>query len=197
MNHDETSGWNTEEARQLAALRVGPWPDAALEDRIVSTLRQAGLIAPPAPLVTRWATPALIAAATLIALLAIWRFLPDSSAVGPQPPPASPTAAFALLLYEDASYQVPTDMPQRIEEYVNWARGLEQMGIAVSGHKLGDRARLLEPGGVERPPVHAQIGPLVGFFVIEVAGEDAAVRLARTCPHLKYGGRIELRSIDG
>jgi hypothetical protein len=36
---------------------------------------------------------------------------------------------------------------------------------------------------------------LSGYFVIEAANWEEAVALARTCPHLRYGGRIALRPV--
>ena len=35
-----------------------------------------------------------------------------------------------------------------------------------------------------------------GYFLIEAADYDEAVEISKGCPHLKYGGRIELRQID-
>ena len=35
-----------------------------------------------------------------------------------------------------------------------------------------------------------------GYFLIEAVDYDEAVQICRSCPHLKYGGRIELREID-
>jgi hypothetical protein len=34
-----------------------------------------------------------------------------------------------------------------------------------------------------------------GYFVIQAADYAEAVRLSTECPHLRYGGRIELREI--
>ena len=36
-----------------------------------------------------------------------------------------------------------------------------------------------------------------GLVVVEAEDYDAAVELARSCPQLKYGGRIEIREVDG
>jgi hypothetical protein len=37
---------------------------------------------------------------------------------------------------------------------------------------------------------------LGGFFMIEAADYDEAVEIARTCPHLGKGKRIEVRQVD-
>ena len=35
-----------------------------------------------------------------------------------------------------------------------------------------------------------------GYFAIQAEDYDEAVRLAEGCPHLDYGGLIELRQVD-
>jgi hypothetical protein len=35
-----------------------------------------------------------------------------------------------------------------------------------------------------------------GLFAIKADDYEKAVEIARECPHLKYGGRIELREIE-
>ena len=35
-----------------------------------------------------------------------------------------------------------------------------------------------------------------GFFVIEAADYDEAVKISSDCPHLRAGRRIELRQVD-
>jgi len=35
-----------------------------------------------------------------------------------------------------------------------------------------------------------------GYFAVSADSYDDAVKLAAECPHLKYGGRIELREIE-
>ena len=37
---------------------------------------------------------------------------------------------------------------------------------------------------------------LGGYFAIKAADYDEAVEISKNCPHLKYGGWIELRKID-
>ena len=37
---------------------------------------------------------------------------------------------------------------------------------------------------------------LGGYYMIEVPNYEAAVEVSRGCPHLEYGGTIELREVD-
>ncbi len=44
---------------------------------------------------------------------------------------------------------------------------------------------------VAASPMHAQSADVIG-----TAGDSAALAVARTCPHVRYGGRIVLRRIE-
>jgi hypothetical protein len=71
---------------------------------------------------------------------------------------------------------------------------LRGRGQAVSGDRLANDRVVLLPGGGRRtggPPA----GTLGGFFRLRARDLEGAVRLAATCPHLRYGGTIELRRI--
>ena len=83
-------------------------------------------------------------------------------------------------------------MEARVEEYRNWARGVRASGREIAGEKLEPEARFVEPG----PSEGAGAGwPLGGYFVITARDLDAAVGVARSCPHLRHGGRVEVRAI--
>jgi hypothetical protein len=42
----------------------------------------------------------------------------------------------------------------------------------------------------------ADAGVLTGLFIIRAASEAEALAIARTCPHLRYGGRVDVRPIE-
>jgi hypothetical protein len=80
---------------------------------------------------------------------------------------------------------------QKLQERKQW----------VAGQKLAD-----EPGRVLRSEdgkIVAIDGPysetkewLGGFYLVEAPSYNAAVEISRECPHLQYGGTIEVREID-
>jgi hypothetical protein len=39
-------------------------------------------------------------------------------------------------------------------------------------------------------------GVLAGYFIIGAASLEEARSIARDCPHLKYGGSVEIRRIE-
>ncbi len=111
---------------------------------------------------------------------------------------------FILLLHErttDFSGMSPEEMQSVIAEYSAWSQQMAEAGNLVGGHKLtADNGRRLsgwegEFSATDGP--HAEAKEVIGgLFHINAEDYDSAVELCRSCPHLKYGGRIELRQID-
>ena len=102
---------------------------------------------------------------------------------------------FLLLLYDSGGRSSPPISPDRmkaiIAEYSAWAGRLAAAGQLVSAEKLSDSpAQWL--GGSVATTDGATVG---GFFLIRARDLAEARRIAEGCPHLKYGGRIELRPI--
>ena len=176
---------------------AGGW--IALEERVVRALRAEGFFrstsykgADVRRLHTRWAV-----AAGLLLVLGV--FAGGYAARSGEDTAHDARPRFALLLYEDASYQhAPADGQRaRIAEYAQWARRLAGEGHLVDAGKLSDAGELL--AGVDSSTAvvpRAPEGVLAGYFVIYAKDRAEAQRIARECPHLKYGGTISLREIE-
>ena len=111
---------------------------------------------------------------------------------------------FILLLHEDPSAfeGVSADEIQRvIEEYGAWRQKLADEGRLVGGEKLEDGTvrQLSATDGrsdVTDGPFAETKEIIGGYFLIQAEDYDEAVAISRECPHLRYGGRIELRRIE-
>jgi hypothetical protein len=129
-----------------------------------------------------WARLAAVLALAVVSLLAGAR-LRDRPREGVAKP------RFVLLISADPTPLASSEEAKRVDEYRRWAIGIHEEGHGITGEKLGDaRLTLGGPGAAT-----AGIG---GFFVIEARDLEEAARLASGCPHLKYGGSIEVRPID-
>lgn len=126
-------------------------------------------------------------------------------------PEVSEDERFLLLLYHS-----PTDfeglsadeIQKIITKYSVWSDGLRDAGRLVTSDKLTDgEGRVLRPGadGKDGAPGKPRVldGPyseakevVGGFFLVTAADWDEAVEIAESCPHLGYGGTIEVRRID-
>jgi hypothetical protein len=178
--------------RALAAAREDRTPPPELESATIAALRSRALVGGPRR--TRRGTTLIQIAALAAAVLAgVWIGQTRSSR------PAPSGSRFVLLLYLGPEYQA-TDAAgdaAREAEYGAWIRSLARAGHATMGEKLAW-------GGIEllpnQPPVELARVPTPdaarGLFIIVAADEQAALAIAETCPHLKYGGRVVVRQIS-
>ena len=111
---------------------------------------------------------------------------------------------FMLILYDnpgDFSDLSPDQMQKVIEEYGAWAKEMGKKGLLAGGHKLkheggkvirrdGKSTRIIDGPYSESKEV------LAGIFIIEARNYAQATEVAETCPHMKYGAKIDLREID-
>ena len=212
--------WSAAERAALARL-ARTEPPAELEDAVVSALATRGLVAPGGsaadpvrspmeprvPALRGWAWVGLALAAGLAAFyagLAVSDRGAGRSEDGRPPAAATAPGRYLLLLYEDAAYRAPTtpaEAEARVAEYSAWAAGVLARGVPIEGEELapyaesrtldGSRGEVVESAGAPR----AGAGALSGYFVIEAPDAAEAVAIARTMPHLEYGGTIVLRPV--
>lgn len=174
-----------EEASAMRELAAGPEPPGSLENRAVERLRARGLIARR----NRRGIPWLAAAAAAIALFAAGLYLGSRR---PETRAAAALPRYVLFLYDapDEAALSPAEMGKRVDEYRTWARGVREGGADIQGEKLAAESHRLGSGQGGSAEV------LGGYFVVSAKDEKAALAIARSCPHLKHGGTIELRRIE-
>jgi len=178
--------------RALAGARTDRTPPPDLESVTLAALRSRGAF--PGARRSR-ARTRLVQAVVVVAALAggVWIGEMRGSR------PASRGPRFLLLVYLNPEYQA-TDAAGdvvREAEYSAWAQALAREGHLLIGNKVAW-------GGVEfrpnRPQTELAAMPTSdearGLFVIVAPNEQAALAIARTCPHLKYGGRMVLRPMS-
>ena len=221
QNEMTSNGWSDAERAALARLG-GAAPPAELEDSVVSALRAQGLVAHrasdaggprrmrnprvPARRGLAWAGLALAACA---AAFYAGREVSERGAgrigAGIEPPPAAiGTGRYMLLLYEDEAYRdpaTPSEGQARAAEYGAWAARVRARGVSIEGEELapgaesrtldGSAGAIAETAGV---PASAA-GVVAGYFLIEASDIAAAAAVARTMPHLQYGGTVVIRPV--
>ena len=111
---------------------------------------------------------------------------------------------YMLLLHQtpvDYSQFSAEQLQSVTGEYVAWRHKVEAAGKLVGGEKLSDEGGKLLTGSngdlrVTDGPYTEAKEVIGGYFAISADDYDDAVATCSDCPHLKYGGRIELRQID-
>lgn len=110
---------------------------------------------------------------------------------------------FLLFLHENQGQfdnRTHDEMMRIIAEYSAWAEKLRKETRFAGGEKLTeDAGKVLRPKSgkvVVTDGPYAESREVVGgYFAIVAADYDEACAIAEGCPHLKYGGRVEVRQI--
>jgi len=175
-------------------------PPSFLEERIVAALKQSNLIRSPKP--SWWPSypkiAVAVAASLLLLVLGAWAGIKWVSA-----PRQATTPEFMLVLRTrsgESQTKSPDEVLRTVKEYSNWAGDVRQSGLLVQGEKLKREARIIRAVdgrvAVSEDQASSADGVIAGYFLIQAQDFDGAVKIAKGCPHLKYGGTIEVRQID-
>ena len=159
-----------------------------LARRVRSTLEARSLIAPKRRSALRAAIwTGLVAAGFIIGFAARGRVAqPTATTDGGRPP-----GQYVLLLYGDPPDDTGAVHRARETEYGRWASTLAGGARWVGGHELADVVDDVGPRVGSTP----RDDRLAGYFVIEAPSRERAVEVARSCPHVKYGGRVVVMTI--
>ena len=111
---------------------------------------------------------------------------------------------YMLFLHMNSNRPRPTspdDIMAVTKAYMAWADRMRAEGRLKGGEKLTfDAGKVMRPKNgkvtVTDGP-YAESKELVGgYFAISAKDYDEACRIAESCPHLGYGGTIEVRQVD-
>lgn len=113
-------------------------------------------------------------------------------------------AQFMMLLHSEPPSEgtySPEEIQAVVQKYQDWSAKMGAAGKLAGGNKLAN-----DPGKVLRgtDTVSVVDGPFAetkevigGYFILEAEDYAEASELSKSCPHLAFGGTIELRQIDG
>lgn len=185
-----------EELRSLVG-RAGALADRAPEHELWAGIeaRLPARAQPGGHLLRHAAAAALF---MLIGGLASWLLFHDGTERSS--PPAS-RSVYMLILHEPAGLLKPMTPARRrelVQEYTAWAGQLAGDGLLVDGRKLGEEAGWILRPGSRREAMRPldDVGGVAGYFLVHADTYAEALTTAESCPHLGYGGWIEIRRID-
>ncbi len=110
-------------------------------------------------------------------------------------------AQFMLLLRGGGEFPVhsPEEMQKVLEKYLAWADKLRKDGRHRGGEELKDGGRVMsiKNGKVAIDGPYTETKEIVGgYFLYEAKDLDEATEIAKGCPHLGFGGSVEIREIN-
>ena len=92
----------------------------------------------------------------------------------------------------------PEEMQQVSDKWMTWFKGLMADGKAIAGNPLEREGKIVGKNRVVSDGPFAESKETIGgFFMLKVDTMDAAVAIAKDCPGLPYGIRVEVRPVAG
>ncbi len=221
MSDDPNKTLSDAEARALRSLADAPDPSPELETRVVAELKQRGAIRANGGWIMKISKTA--AAAIIVAAAFAGGFAMGSRGETATEPTDTPTGTeivshaaeadnqYMLLMYmrvdpaQTAAADAHAEEPMSeeayhaiIHEYRQWALDREKEGRLVSAEKLADDTRVMTGRGEQLTIATAANSEraLGGYFLITAPSLEDAIEMAKSHPHLKYGGEVEVRPIE-
>jgi len=93
----------------------------------------------------------------------------------------------------------PEEMQQVSDKWMTWFKGLTDQGKAIAGNPLEKEGKIVSGKNrvVSDGPFAESKETIGGYFLLKVGSMDEAVAIAKECPGLAYGIRVEVRAIAG
>lgn len=107
---------------------------------------------------------------------------------------------FIMLFHSEPNPNMqptPEEIQAEVQQWQNWMGGIGAQGkLKNPGEALGYTGKVLHGDGAVTDGPYAELKEIVGGFVIVTAADvDEAIELAKGCPALAVGGKVEVRDI--
>lgn len=92
----------------------------------------------------------------------------------------------------------PEEMQIVANQWMAWFNRLSEQGKALAGNPLEPEGRVItgkRDGVVADGPFAESKEAIGGYFLLTVKDLDEAVAIAKECPGLKYGAKVEVRPV--
>ena len=92
----------------------------------------------------------------------------------------------------------PEQLQKVVSDWAAWFERLTQQGKAISGHPLQNEGKIVsgkQGRTVSDGPFAESKEAIGGYFYLQVADMNEAVKIAQECPGLPYGAIVEVRPV--
>jgi hypothetical protein len=116
---------------------------------------------------------------------------------------ATQTSNGYMLIFRGTDWQKslsPEEMQQISDKWMAWFKGLMGAGKVTAGNPLEPEGKVVSGKGgrvVSDGPFAESKETIGGYFLLKVNTMDEAVAIAKDCPGLPYGARVEVRPVAG
>ena len=92
----------------------------------------------------------------------------------------------------------PQELQEVTDRWMTWFNRLSEQGKVMAGHPLMHEGKIVSGKNgqfVADGPFAESKETIGGYFLLSVESADEAVTIARECPGLAYGMRVEVRPV--
>jgi hypothetical protein len=106
-----------------------------------------------------------------------------------------------MLLFRGTNWDAGLSQEQLqkvVADWAAWFEGLMKDGRAIGGHPLENEGKIVsgkKGRTVSDGPFAESKEAVGGYFYLQVANMDEAIEIARQCPGLDHGLRVEVRPV--
>ena len=106
-----------------------------------------------------------------------------------------------MLLFRDSDWHEglsPEQMQQVAGDFIAWFERLTKAGKVIAGNPLERGGKVISGKNgavVTDGPFTESKETIGGYFLLKVADFDEAMAIARQCPALAYGAKVEVRTV--
>ncbi|HTG43157.1 MAG TPA: YciI family protein [Verrucomicrobiae bacterium] len=106
-----------------------------------------------------------------------------------------------MLLFRGTNWDKelsPEQLQKVVTDWAAWFERLKQQGKAIGGHPLQNEGKIVsgkKGRSVADGPFAESKEAIGGYFYLQVADMDEAVRIAQECPSLEHGAVVEVRPV--
>jgi hypothetical protein len=186
MENSDMPGLPANEKNKFDSDYRQPVLPSDLEEKTVQELKRRGLFKKHYFFSNKYFKPAL--ALVLIGILFGSGFLIGQRTQHSKTTATSNDGLYLFLLHNPSDF---LDNNSHAKEYGQWYHENEKQ--MVGGEELKEEAWIL--GSANEKPVIQDKNEISGYFFVHASSQDEALKLAASCPHLKYNGTIEVRSV--
>ena len=103
-----------------------------------------------------------------------------------------------LLLFRGTNWHrnlAPEEIQRIMADWTAWFEGLQQKGMITAASPLEPEGQIVTGDAHTDGPFAESKESIGGFFMLKTATMDEALAIARMCPALPYGMKVEVRPV--
>ena len=83
-----------------------------------------------------------------------------------------------------------------MSDWQSWIKGIAANGKFSGTNRLYPEGRTLKPGNIVTDGPYAEVKEMIGgYLIVKADSLEEAVKMAESCPNIKYGGNVEVRTV--